>query len=473
MPISSGLSIQDISKSFPGVQALQNITFDVPAGTVHALCGENGAGKSTLLKILAGVHNATSGVVTIDGKPHAPQTPADALKSGIGVIYQELHLVDELSIAENLFLGALPSKSGIVDKARLAADTKAALARIKLDVRPETRLGDLSLAQRQMVEIAKSLVRDARVVAFDEPTSSLSAREADTLFDRIAELRAAGKVVLYVSHRMDEIKRICDGATVFRDGQHVVTYSSLENVSIDQLVKDMVGRDITDIYGYTPRTAGDVLLEREGVTVRSGEIVGLFGLVGAGRSELLHRIYAEPRKCIQNGIFLCPEDRKHEGIIPMGSVAENINLSIRRVYAGLGGIWINDAKEKANAEKQVAAMRVKTPSLTQEIRNLSGGNQQKAILGRWLSEDIKVMLLDEPTRGIDVGAKREIYDILYRLAADGIGILMVSSELPEVLGTCDRVYVMRNNRISAEFSRSEATPERCLAAALPSAEDSL
>jgi L-arabinose transport system ATP-binding protein len=323
-----------------------------------------------------------------------------------------------------------------------------------------------------MVEIAKALVRDARVVAFDEPTSSLSAREADTLFDRIAELRAAGKVVLYVSHRMDEIKRICDGATVFRDGQHVVTYSSLENVTIDQLVKDMVGRDITDIYGYTERPAGDVLLEHEGVTVRAGEIVGLFGLVGAGRSELLHRIYAEPRKCIQNGIVLCPEDRKHEGIIPMGSVAENINLSIRRVYAGLGGIWINDAKEKANAEKQVAAMRVKTPSLTQEIRNLSGGNQQKAILGRWLSEDIKVMLLDEPTRGIDVGAKREIYDILYRLAADGIGILMVSSELPEVLGTCDRVYVMRNNRISAEFSRSEATPERCLAAALPSAEDS-
>jgi L-arabinose transport system ATP-binding protein len=323
-----------------------------------------------------------------------------------------------------------------------------------------------------MVEIAKALVRDARVVAFDEPTSSLSAREADTLFDRIAELRAAGKVVLYVSHRMDEIKRICDGATVFRDGQHVVTYSSLENVTIDQLVKDMVGRDITDIYGYTPRPSGDVLLEHEGVTVRAGEIVGLFGLVGAGRSELLHRIYAEPRKCIQNGIVLCPEDRKHEGIIPMGSVAENINLSIRRVYAGLGGIWINDAKEKANAEKQVAAMRVKTPSLTQEIRNLSGGNQQKAILGRWLSEDIKVMLLDEPTRGIDVGAKREIYDILYRLAADGIGILMVSSELPEVLGTCDRVYVMRNNRISAEFSRSEATPERCLAAALPSAEDS-
>ena len=472
MPISSGLSIQDISKAFPGVQALQNITFDVPAGTVHALCGENGAGKSTLLKILAGVHAATSGVVTIDGKPHAPQSPADALKSGIGVIYQELHLVDELSVAENLFLGALPSKSGIVDKAKLTADTKAALERIKLDVRPETRLGDLSLAQRQMVEIAKALVRDARVVAFDEPTSSLSAREADTLFDRIAELRAAGKVVLYVSHRMDEIKCICDGATVFRDGQHVVTYSSLENVSIDQLVKDMVGRDITDIYGYTPRSAGDVLLEQEGVTVRAGEIVGLFGLVGAGRSELLHRIYAEPRKCIQNGIVLCPEDRKHEGIIPMGSVAENINLSIRRVYAGLGGIWINDTKEKANAEKQVAAMRVKTPSLTQEIRNLSGGNQQKAILGRWLSEDIKVMLLDEPTRGIDVGAKREIYDILYRLAADGIAILMVSSELPEVLGTCDRVYVMRNNRISAEFSRSEATPERCLAAALPSAEDS-
>lgn len=467
-----GLTFQGVSKTFPGVIALQDISFSVAPGTVHALCGENGAGKSTLLKILAGVHSPTSGIITISGNPHVPTSPSDAIRSGVAVIYQELHLVDELSIAENLFLGSLPTKNGFVDTLRLHQDTAHALQRIKLDVRPTAKLGTLSLAQRQMVEIAKALIRNAHVVAFDEPTSSLSSTEAETLFERITELRDAGKIVLYVSHRMDEIKRICDGATVLRDGTHVVTYPSLDGISIDQLVKDMVGRNIEDIYGYRNRQSGEILLTHEGINVRAGEIVGLFGLVGSGRSEMLHRLYGNPIKSIKNGMVLCPEDRKREGIIPMGSVSENINLSVRRTYSTFCGSWINTKKERVNAEKQVAAMQVKTPNLDQQIKNLSGGNQQKVILGRWLSENIKVLLLDEPTRGIDVGAKREIYDILYGLAESGIGILMVSSELPEILGVCDRVYVMRQNSIAAEFPRTHASPTQCLKAALPLGEAS-
>lgn len=459
------LQFNSLSKAFPGVQALSGVTFEVAPGSVHALCGENGAGKSTLLKILSGVYQADGGQLVLQGQAMRFGTPFEAIRAGIAVIYQELHLVPEMTVAENVFLGHLPAAGGWVDKRRLIAETAAKLAEQGIVLDPSAKVGDLSLAQRQMVEIAKALSRDAQVIAFDEPTSSLSSREVETLFAIIARLKAQGKAILYVSHRMDEIFEICDTVTVLRDGQHVETLP-VAATDAAGVVRRMVGRDISDIWGWRPRPTGEPVLQSHGLTVRAGEIVGIFGLVGAGRTELLKEIYANPAASIKKGICLCPEDRKKEGIVPVRSVAENINLSARRRFSTLG-FWINEPAEKANATEQVEAMHVKTPNLTQPIGLLSGGNQQKAILGRWLSEDVKVLLLDEPTRGIDVGAKREIYDILYDLSDKGVGVVMVSSDLPEVLGVADRVLVMRQGELSAEFTREEATPEKCLAAALP------
>lgn len=459
------LQFQSLSKAFPGVQALSDVTFSVAPGSVHALCGENGAGKSTLLKILSGVYQADQGQLVLHGQAMRFGTPFEAIRAGIAVIYQELHLVPEMTVAENVFLGHLPAAGGWVDKRRLTAETAATLAEQGIVLDPSAKVGDLSLAQRQMVEIAKALSRDAQVIAFDEPTSSLSAREVETLFAIIARLKAQGKAILYVSHRMDEIFEICDTVTVLRDGQHVETLPVAQTDAAG-VVRRMVGRDIADIWGWRPRSAGEPVLQSHGLTVRAGEIVGIFGLVGAGRTELLKEIYGQPAASIKNGICLCPEDRKKEGIVPVRSVAENINLSARRRFSKLG-FWINEPAEKANATEQVKAMRVKTPNLVQPIGLLSGGNQQKAILGRWLSEEVKVLLLDEPTRGIDVGAKREIYDILYDLSEKGVGVVMVSSDLPEVLGVADRVLVMRQGQVSAELTRAEATPEKCLEAALP------
>ncbi len=493
------LQFEQISKGFPGVQALSDVTFGVREGSVHALCGENGAGKSTLLKILSGVYKADAGTLRFGEKPVAFGSPFEAIQSGVAVIYQELHLVPEMTVAENVYLGHPPHSAGWVNRKKLLADTMERLKQVGVDISPNTRLGSLSLAQRQMVEIAKALSRDARIIAFDEPTSSLSNREVEKLFEIIAELKRQGRVILYVSHRMDEIFRICDAATVLRDGRHVETFETLEHIDANVIVNRMVGRDIEDIFGYEPRELGGDGLVIEGVTgegltspaslhVRQGEIVGIFGLVGAGRSELLKAIYRaskgaggrvmiggsemrckDPRGSIRAGLMLCPEDRKKEGIVPIRSVNENINLSCRRRFSWMG-FWIRDRVERENAQAQVERLRVRTPSLEQEIRLLSGGNQQKAILARWLSENVKVLMLDEPTRGIDVGAKREIYDILYSLAKQGVAVLFVSSELPEVLGVSDRIMVMRQGRIVGEIARSEATEESVLKMAMPVAE---
>jgi L-arabinose transport system ATP-binding protein len=464
------LQFNALSKSFPGVQALSDVSFNAQNGRVHAICGENGAGKSTLLKILSGMYQSDTGELILDEKLLRFNSPFDAIRAGIAVIYQELHLVPEMTVAENVFLGHLPANhTGWVDKRTLATRAAAKLAELGIVLNPQAKVGSLSLAERQMVEIAKALSRDAKVIAFDEPTSSLSSREVETLFAIIKKLKAQDKIILYVSHRMDEIFSICDTVTVLRDGQHIETLPVTETDAAG-VVRQMVGRDIADIWGWREREKGDVMLSSHGIEVRSGEILGIFGLIGAGRTELLKSIYANPQESIKKGICLCPEDRKKEGIIPVRSVAENINLSARRRFSRFG-FWIDNVKETKNATEQVEAMRVKTPTLTQPIGLLSGGNQQKAILGRWLSEDVKVLLLDEPTRGIDVGAKREIYDILYDLSARGVGIVMVSSDLPEVLGVADRVLVMRQNTISATFTREEATPEKCLAAALPLGEE--
>ncbi|WP_265452293.1 L-arabinose ABC transporter ATP-binding protein AraG [Aeromonas salmonicida] len=485
-----------ISKEFPGVKALQNVSFSCHRGTVHALMGENGAGKSTLLKILSGFQAPTTGVVKLDGQERVFQNTVDALESGIAIIYQELHLVPEMTIAENIYLGQLPTRHGVIDREKLYQDATRQLARLGMDVSPETPLKYLSLGQWQMVEIAKALTRDAHIIAFDEPTSSLSSREIDQLFRVIRQLRDEGKVILYVSHRMDEIFELCDAITVFKDGQFVRTFDAMAEVNRDLLVKTMVGRELTDIYGYSPRPLGEVGLQVSNLMgpglkapisfeVKRGEILGIFGLVGAGRSELMKLIFGadkmvsgeisvfgkpvpirNPIDAIHSGIMLCTEDRKALGIIPIHSVQENINISARR-HKAWGGFWINQKWEDENARLRIRDMRVKTPSPHQAIMNLSGGNQQKAILGRWLSEDMKVILLDEPTRGIDVGAKNEIYNVIYDLAKVGIAVVVVSSELPEVLGIADRIMVMREGVIAGELSHHDANEVKALNLAMP------
>ncbi|PRA34028.1 L-arabinose ABC transporter ATP-binding protein AraG [Pseudomonas poae] len=494
--MTAALRFDGIGKTFPGVKALDGISFSAQPGQVHALMGENGAGKSTLLKILGGAYIPNSGTLQIGEQVMAFKSAADSIASGVAVIHQELHLVPEMTVAENLFLGHLPSRFGVVDRRQLRKQALACLKGLADEIDPAEKLGRLSLGQRQLVEIAKALSRGAHVIAFDEPTSSLSAREIDRLMAIITRLRDEGKVVLYVSHRMEEVFRICNAVTVFKDGRYVRTFEDMSALTHDQLVTCMVGRDIEDIYDYRPREHGDVALKVEGLlgpglrepvsfNVRKGEILGLFGLVGAGRTELfrllsgLERANAgqlelcgetlqlrSPRDAIAAGVLLCPEDRKKEGIIPLSSVAENINISARGAHSAFGWL-LRESWEKGNADQQIKAMKVKTPNAAQKIMYLSGGNQQKAILGRWLSMPMKVLLLDEPTRGIDIGAKAEIYQIIHNLAAQGIAVVVVSSDLMEVMGISDRILVLCEGALRGEQTREHATESNLLQLALP------
>lgn len=489
--MTGGLRFQAVSKRFPGVVALDGVSFDVAGGSVHALCGENGAGKSTLLKVLSGVYSPDSGGLELDGKAHSFASAHAALAAGVAVIYQELNVVRDVSIAENIWLGHLPRRGPLVDWRALREKTSASLAAVGLDLDPMTPLSRLSLAQRQMVEIAKALSRNAQVIAFDEPTSSLSRREVDRLFEIINALRDQGRVILYVTHRMDEVQAICQSGTVLRDGRHIVTWPSLEGITPEEIVRQMVGREIADVYGEASPVQGETafafrdvtgpgIAERVSLEVKSGEIVGFFGLIGAGRTELLRAVFtgsegivevkgqSVPRKgplaSLRNGVILLPEDRKHEGIIPALSVGENICLS-RRQTARQPVLRTRD--EKAVASEQVQRLAVKTASLETPIWSLSGGNQQKVIFARGLLNDCRVLLLDEPTRGVDVGAKAEIYGIIRDLARQGVAVIFVSSDLPEVLGLADRICVMAEGRLVATLPKSEASEERLLSLALP------
>ena len=494
------MGFSKISKRFPGVQALDGVTFALAEGSVHALVGANAAGKSTLLKVLSGYYAPDEGVVNIGGRDQHFFSTGDAIKAGVAVIYQELNLVHEMSVAENMLLGQLPNRWGCINKKQIRSAASRGLALLEEDIDPSARLSSLPIAQRQVVEIAKALIRNAKIIAFDEPTSSLTEKETQKLFSVIKNLRNQGKVIIYVSHRLEEIFEICDSVTILRDGRVVQTFDDISRLDHDYLVRLMVGRDITDIYGYSSRPQGETALEVEqlqgpglakpaSLRIAQGEILGIFGLVGAGRTELLKLIYGaekstagalrvcgqrievdNPRSAINNGITLCPEDRKQEGVIAVRSVSENINISARRNFSHLGFV-INERLERRNAQTQVGQLDIKTPSLKQLLMNLSGGNQQKTILARWLSEKMKVMLLDEPTKGIDVGAKSEIYSIILRLARDGVGIIVVSSELPEVLGICDRILVMRQGEIVCSLAREEATEEKLLKFALPVTEE--
>ena len=488
------VAFEGVSKAFPGVQAVDDVSFAVLPGSIHALVGENGAGKSTLLKVLAGVCQPDGGRVLLDGQPTSLPSPASALDAGIAIIYQELHLVPHATVAENVLLGHLPQRGGFVRGADRDQTVRGILDELGIDVSPRTPVAHLSIALRQMVEIAKALSRNARVFAFDEPTSSLSGTEVTTLFRVIRGLRDRGCAVLYVSHRLGEIFDLCDAATVLRDGRRVATHSALDGVDANALIEQMVGRRIEDVFGYRPRPLGAPVLAAEGVQahgltapvdleVRSGEIVGVFGLVGSGRTELLRALggasrltagavavggeavtLRSPRDAIRAGVVLCPEDRKAEGFVGVRSVRENLNLAARNARHTP---WIQPQPERAFARQAADRFDIRSGGLDVRMDVLSGGNQQKVVLARWHGTALRVALLDEPTRGIDVGAKKEIYDTVHDLATQGAGALLVSSEMPELLGVCDRILVMRQGALVAEFTREDATQQALLEAALP------
>jgi L-arabinose transport system ATP-binding protein len=492
------LACRGVGKRFPGVVALDDVNFSVRGGEVRALMGENGAGKSTLLKIIAGEYVPDSGCMEIAGEARAFHGPRDSQAAGIAIIHQELHLAPDMSVAENLLLGVLPSRGGFIRRGAMRACAAKILSRLGEDIDPDARLGSLSIGKRQMVEIGKALLRDARIIAFDEPTSSLSARETEALMRIIGELRADGRAILYVSHRMEEVFALADSVTVLRDGRHVADFHDMPALTQDALIAAMASRTISAIYDYQPRPLGDVAVEIDALegpglrapvslSVRRGEILGLFGLVGAGRSELFKLLYgaerptggslylngeplnaASPRDAIAAGMALCPEDRKGEGIVPLAAVAENIAIS-RRNLAGRDALFIDRPGEARQADEMIGLMRVKTASRNTAIATLSGGNQQKAIIARWLAADASILLMDEPTRGIDVGARSEIYAHMYRLAEAGKTILFASSDMPEVMGVADRIVVMRDGTVSGDLPREEATAEGLLRLALPDA----
>jgi ribose transport system ATP-binding protein len=489
------LEMRGIRKAFPGVVALDGVDLMLHAGEVHMLLGENGAGKSTLMKILSGAYRKDAGTITLDGHEVDIESPRDALARGIRLIYQELNLVPHLSVAENIFLGAAPTRwPGVIDWRRLRADAARLLDDLGLAIDPVTPVHRLSLAQQQMVEIAKALSRraTASVLVMDEPTSALTAREVDQLFSLIERLAARGTAIVYITHRLDEVFRIGHRVTVLRDGRHIATML-LAEVSASELVRLMANRELDDHFPKVPVPPGRELLRvehvcRDGVlhdisfSLHAGEVVGVAGLLGAGRSELA-RVLAGADRChagriildgkavtlrspadaIRRGVGLLPEDRKGQGLVAELTVARNIALPHGRRLSR-GGFLPRQA-EAAFAEPIIRELRVKATS-AQPVRLLSGGNQQKVVLGKWVAGDARVFIFDEPTRGVDVGAKVEIYNLMNRLTAAGAAILMVSSELPELLGMSDRILVMHRGRIQAEFQAKGATQERVLSAAL-------
>jgi len=496
----SALQFEQVSKHFPGVRALDGVSFTAHAGRVHGLLGENGAGKSTLLKILGGQYRPDGGRLLIEGREHRFASAGDAIRAGVAVIHQELQYVADLTVTENMLLGRLPRRFGFVDRRAARARVAACLRETGVELDPDARLSELSIAQRQMVEICKAVLQDARVIAFDEPTSSLSHRETEILFRLVRSLRAQGRTLIYISHRLEELYELCDACTIFRDGRKVAEHPAMAAVPRERLISDMVGRELSDIYAYRERALGAPRLQVRGLGsapggpirtpqdfhVRAGEVLGFFGLVGAGRSELMRLLYGADRRgsgevrldgqpvapggplaAIEAGIVLCPEDRKEQGILAQASVAENINISVRRNELR-AGLFLRHAREAERADAFIRRLRIKTPDRHQAIRLLSGGNQQKAILARWLAEPgLKVLILDEPTRGIDVGAKNEIYGLIHEVAANGCCVIVVSSELPEVLGIADRVVVMRDGAISGELPRGQASEAAVLSLALP------
>lgn len=483
------LELKGVCKSFPGVKALDNVQLALRPGTVHALMGENGAGKSTLMKCLFGIYKMDAGEIYMNGQKIQVDNPDEAMKLGIAMVHQELQPVPARSVAENLFLGRFPVKKigpiQMIDHKKMYEDTAYWLHEVKMDFDPKAMLGDLSIGQMQSVEIAKAVSHQAKVVIFDEPTSSLSENEVEALFRIMNDLRDKGVAMVYISHKMDEIKRIADDITIMRDGTYVGTWPASE-LTTDQIIAKMVGRELTNVYPERKNEPGDVILEVNDLcsihensfqhvsfNLRKGEILGFGGLVGAQRTELLEGVFGirgiesgeikingtpvnikKPSDAMKAGIGLITEDRRGNGIFGCLSIKDNVGVSVYNKYLKAGFV-LDHKRINGVVDDSIKKLRIKTPSMKEHIANLSGGNQQKVIVARWLANDPDILIMDEPTRGIDVGAKHEIYEIMNDLAAQGKAIIMISSEMAELLGMSDRVYVMCDGKLRGEITEKE------------------
>ena len=482
------LELKEVCKEFPGVRALDQVSFKVRTGTVHGIIGENGAGKSTMMKILIGIHPPTSGQVIFDGNTVSYSNPADALRAGVAMVHQEMMPIRELTVAQSIFIGKEPTTKGIgfIRDAYMIKETEELFKKLNIQINPRTKVGDLSTAQMQMVEIAKAISYNAKLIIMDEPTSSLTENEVEKLFVMINQLRDQNVTILYISHKMDEITQITDDVTVLRDGKFIETLHTADS-NIEDMIGLMVGREVDDLYPKIDVEPGEVLMEVKGLTrhgvfenvsfqIRAGEIVGFAGLVGAGRSEVMRAIFGldpldageiylygqkidirNPREAIANKLVLLTEERKKDGLFLTHSVLHNMILA--NIDAYMGKFSLNFKKMREDCKEQIALMSTKTPSQDQIIGNLSGGNQQKVLISRWLLTEPRILIMDEPTRGIDVGAKAEIHRLMSELAAKGCAVIMISSELPEILGMSDRILVMHDGKISGEVMRAAATQE--------------
>lgn len=480
------LDMKQIIKSFNGVEVLHGIDFSLRAGTVHALMGENGAGKSTLMKVLAGVHKCDDGEIWLKGKKTEIQSPRHAQELGIAMIHQELSPVPEMTVAENIFLGREPRKGLFVDYKKMYADTEKLLDEMKVRVSPRAKIGRLKVADQQLIEISKAISLNADIIVMDEPTSAITDQEVEILFKTIADLKKKGTGIIYISHKMDEIFRIADDITVLRDGTYVNSWEA-KDIDNNTLIKNMVGRELNEIFPKIKVPAKDVVMEIRHFTkknqfedisflVREGEILGIAGLIGAGRTELMNAIFGlekpdsgevffegkkveirRPSDAIRHGIAYVTEDRKNEGLVLEMGVGQNITIASMKTLSS--GLFIKRQEEKKTIDDQIRALRIKVHSPKQLVGKLSGGNQQKVVLAKWMMKNPKLLILDEPTRGIDIGAKSEIYKLMGEFVEKGNSIIMISSEMPEAMGMSDRILVLSNGRLSGELSREEFAQE--------------
>ena len=479
----------DICKSFPGVKALENVNLKLKRGTVHALMGENGAGKSTLMKVLMGMYVPDSGRMVYDGRQISRYTQGQAIGMGITMVHQELSYIPYMTVAENMFLGREILRNGMIDKNAMCEKAKELLARVGVSLDPRVLMKDLSVSERQMVEIAKCVSYNAKIVIMDEPTSAITDKEVERLFAVLNDLKAKGVAIIYISHKMDEVLKISDEVTILRDGTFIDTFST-ENINIDQIIVAMVGRELSQVYPEKRNKIGEQVfkvkgLKREGVfhdisfSLRKGEILGFAGLMGAGRTEIMRAIYGidkldegelyirdekitirHPGDAIKNKIGLVNEDRKGVGLVLPMSIKKNLTLSNLNKY--FDGIVVGNKKEAELADKMMELLAIKAPSKEQLVQNLSGGNQQKVVLGKLLLDEAEILIMDEPTRGIDVGAKQEIYTLMREITSKGKSIIMISSDMPELIGMSDRIIVMSNGSVSGELNRGEFAQETIL-----------
>ena len=493
------LEMRVVVKTFPGVKALDHAQLQLRPGTVHALMGENGAGKSTLMKCMFGIYHMDEGEVIYEGEKVEIKGPLDALNRGIAMVHQELQPIPERSIGENIYVGRYPTKQfgpvTVIDHEKMYADAAKVLKEVHLNFDPKAKLGSLSVSQMQLVEIAKAVSADCKVLILDEPTSSLTAAEVEALFTIVDELRAKGVSIVYISHKMDEILRISDEVTIMRDGQYIGTWQS-KGLTTDFIITKMVGRELSNLYPPRENVPGEVMFEVKDFTsinpksfrnasfnVRKGEILGVAGLVGAQRTELMEGLFGlrahtkgtitykgqelkidQPRDAIKSGIAMLTEDRRATGILGVLSIADNVSIASLDQYL-IGGIMLDDGKIEKLVQDNVAKLSIKTPSSKTQIQTLSGGNQQKVLISRWLANDPDVFILDEPTRGIDVGAKYEIYCIIAELAKQGKSIIMISSEMSELIGMSDRIMVMCDGRVTGFIDGDKANQENIMALA--------